>query len=57
MGLVFTLKCDLFSNFQHGLRFSQSTTDILTVASGRITKSSNTASGCYAAAYEISLAF
>ena len=29
-------KCDVFSDFQHGLRSSQSTADLLTVASDRI---------------------
>ena len=34
-------KCDLFSDFQYGLRCSQSTADLLTVASDRIAMAFN----------------
>ena len=34
-------KCDVFSDFQHGLRSSQSTADLLTVASDRIPRAFN----------------
>ena len=57
VGLLITSKYGLFSNFQHGLRISQSTTDVLTVVSDTIAKSSNRDSGYSAVAYNISMAF
>ena len=35
-------KCDLFSDFQYGLRSSESTADFLAVASDRIARASST---------------
>ena len=50
-------KWDLFSNFQYGFRFSQSTVDLLTVISDRIARTSNRSGTTQAAALEISKAF
>ena len=50
MGLLITSNYRLFSNFLYGLSFSQSTADVLTVASDRIAKTSNSASGYHTVA-------
>ena len=50
-------KCDLFSDFQYGFRFSQSTADLLTVVSDRITRSLNRSGATRAVALDISEAF
>ena len=38
-------KCGLFSDFQYGFRFSQSTADLLTIVSDRIARAFNNRSG------------
>ena len=57
MGLMITSKYGLFSIFQHDVKFSQSTTVVFTVASGRKDKSSNRDSGYRVVVLEISKAF
>ena len=50
-------KCDLFSNFQYGLRSSRSTADLLTVVSDRIARAFNRSGATRAVALDISKAF
>ena len=50
-------KCDLFSDFQYGLRCSQSFADLLTVASDRIAMAFNRSGATWAVALDISQAF
>ena len=50
-------KCGLFSDFQYGLRSSQSTADLLTVVSGRIARVFNRSGAAPAVALDISKAF
>ena len=50
-------KCGLFSDFQYGFRSSQSTADLLTVASDRIVWAFNRSGATRAAALDISKAF
>ena len=50
-------KCGLFSDFQYGLRSSQSTEDLLTVASDRIARALNRSGVTRAVALDISQAF
>ena len=50
-------KCGLFSDFQYGFRSSQSTTDLLTVASDRISRAFNRSGATRAVAPDISKAF
>ena len=50
-------KCNLFSDFQYGFRFSQSTADLLTVASDRIARAFNRSGATRAVAPDISKAF
>ena len=50
MGLLITSKYRVFSNFLYGLSFSQSTPDVLTVASDRIAETSTSASGYHTVA-------
>ena len=50
-------KCGLFSDFRYSFRFSQSTADLLTVVSDRISRAFNKAGGTPAAALDISKAF
>ena len=47
-------KWDLFSDFQYGFRFSQSTTDLLTAVSDRISKAFNRSVATRAVALDIS---
>ena len=50
-------KCGPFSHFQYGLRSSQSTADLLTVASDRIARAFNRSGAARAAALDLSKAF
>ena len=50
-------KCGLFSDFQYGFRSSQSTVDLLTVVSDRITRAFNRSGATRAVALELSKAF
>ena len=50
-------KCGLFSGFQYGFRSSQSTTDLLTVVSDRITRAFKRFAATRAVALDISKAF
>ena len=50
-------KCGLFSDFQYGFRSSQSTADLLTVASDRIARAFNRSGATQAVALDISKAF
>ena len=50
-------KCGLFSDFQDGFRSSQSTADLLTVASDRIARAFNRSGATRAVALDISKAF
>ena len=50
-------KCGLFSDFQYGFRSSQSTTDLLTVVSHRITGAFNRSGATRAVTLDISKAF
>ena len=50
-------KCSLFSDFQYGFRSSQSTVDLLTVASDRIGRAFNRSGATRAVALYISKAF
>ena len=50
-------KCGLFSDFQYGFRSSQSTADLLTVVSDRITRAFNRSGATRAVALDISKAF
>ena len=50
-------KCGLFSNFQYGLRSSQSTADLLTVVSDRIASAFNRSGATRAVALDMSKAF
>ena len=50
-------KFDLFSDFQYGFRSSESTTDLLTVASDRISRAFNRSRATRAVAPDISKAF
>ena len=51
-------KCGLFSDFQYGFRFSQSTADLLTIVSDRIARAFNNRSGVTQdVAFDISQAF
>ena len=50
-------KCGLFSDFQSGFRSSQSTADLLTVASDRISSAFNWAGATGAVALDISKDF
>ena len=50
-------KCGLFSDFQYGFRSSQSTADLLTVVSDRITGAFNRSGATRAVALDISKAF
>ena len=45
-------KCGLFSDFQYGFRSSQSTTDLLTVVSGRIARAFNRSGATRAKAFD-----
>ena len=49
--------CDRFSDFQYGFRSSQSTADLLTVASDRIARAFNRSGTTEAVALDISKAF
>ena len=51
------MKCGLFSDFQYEFRSSQSTADLLTVASNRITRAFNRSGATQAEALDISTAF
>ena len=50
-------KCGLFSDFQYGFRFSQSTADLLTVVSDRIARAFNRSGATRTVALDISKAF
>ena len=50
-------KCGLFSDFQYGFRSFQSTADLLTVVSDRITRAFNTSGATRAIALDIYKAF
>ena len=50
-------KCGLFSDFQYSFRSSQSTADLLTVASDRIARAFNRSGATRAVALDISKAF
>ena len=50
-------KCGLFSDFQYGLRSSQSTADLLTVVSNRIARSFNKSGATRAVTLDLSKAF
>ena len=50
-------KCGLFSDFQYGFKSSQSTADLLTVVSDRITRAFNRSETPRAVALDISKAF
>ena len=50
-------KCGLFSDFQYGFRFSQSTADLLTVVSNRIARAFNRSGATQAVVLDISKAF
>ena len=50
-------KCDLFSDFQYGFRSSQSTVDLLSVASDRIARAFNMSGATRAVTLDISKAF
>ena len=50
-------KCGLFSDFQYGFRSSQSTADLLTVVSDRISRAFNWSRATQAVALDISKAF
>ena len=50
-------KCGLFSDFQYGCRSSQSTPDLVTVVSDRITRAFNKFEATRAVALDISKAF
>ena len=50
-------KCDLFSDFQHGFKSSQSTVDLLTVVSDRIARDFNRSRAIRAVLPDISKAF
>ena len=50
-------KCGFFSNFQYGFRSSQSTADLLTVASDRIARAFSRSGATQAIALDISEAF
>ena len=50
-------KCDLFSDFQYGFRFSRLTADLLTVVSDRIAKAFKRSRATRAVALDISKAF
>ena len=50
-------KCGLFTDFQYGFRSSQSTADLLTVASDRIARAFNRSGATRAVALDISRAF
>ena len=50
-------KCDLFSDFQYGFRSSQSTEDILTVASDRVARAFNRSGATQAVTLDIFKAF
>ena len=50
-------KCDLFSDFQYGFRYSRSTADLLTVVSDRIARAFNRPGTTRAVALDISKAF
>ena len=50
-------KCGLFSNFQNGLRSSQSNADLLTIVSYRIARAFNRSRATQAVAFDISKAF
>ena len=50
-------KCDLFSDFQYGFRFSRSTADLLTVVSDRIARAFNRSGATQSVALDISKAF
>ena len=47
-------KCDLFSDFQYGFRFSRSTADLLTVVSDRIARAFNRSGATQSVALDIS---
>ena len=47
-------KCDLFSDFQYGFRFSRSTADLLTVVSDRIARAFNRSGATRSVALDIS---
>ena len=50
-------KCDLFSDFQYGIRSSRSIADLLTVVSDRIARALNRSGATRAVALDISKAF
>ena len=50
-------KCSFFSDFQYGFRSSQSTAELLTVVSDRITRAFNRSGVIQAVALDISKAF
>ena len=50
-------KCDLFSNFQHGLRFSGSTPDLMTVVSDGIARAFHRSGATQTVALDIFKAF
>ena len=56
-GLQLLEKCSLFSDFWYGFRSSQSTADLLTVASDRIARVFNRSVATRAVAFNISKAF
>ena len=55
--VVHLQKCDLFSYFQDGFRFSRSTADLLIVVSDRIGRAYNRSGATRAVALDISKAF
>ena len=50
-------KCGLFSGFQYGFKSSQSTTDLLTVVSGRVGRAFNRSGATQAVGLDMSIAF
>ena len=50
-------KCDLFSDFQYGFRYSRSTADILTVMSDRVARTFNRSGATRTVVLDISKAF
>ena len=50
-------KCGLFSDFQYGFRFSQSTADLLTAVSAKISRAFSRSGTTQAVALDISKAF
>ena len=50
-------KCGLFSDFQYGFRYSQSTADLLTVVSDRTARAFNRSGTTWAGAHDMSTSF